>query len=325
MPVALWMRWRLAVPAVAVCALAGCSSGPAAVETALPPITLALSTAESDSSTSTITSSTATVGTETGEQGWSEIDAERQTINYLAALAAGAFEQAAWPTDDNGVVIEGQGVNETAAQALERLCAEDACKGPYVVRADGPGLIYPASGQASSTVTVTHVDSGRQGALKLGTFEGQLMVMGLPPLVPSAGAPSLVESLFGDDVPHRVVVARLDAFEIWDDGRSEWVTNWWADDTVQVEGDVLAGNEVLANIRDPQTTYDGLCVRLMSRDGEVLALDRCDTSSWGLFEVVSGEARVAPVPFEARGDGEYVWFAERGGTTVNGLGTPRGI
>lgn len=313
-----------AFPLIIILALAGCSGGPAAVETAPSTTAPSSSATGSEGSTPSTTSSPSTETTGITEEAWSESDAERHAINYLAALAAGAFEQAAWPIENNGGVIDGQARDERAGEALERLCASGACRGPYIVEADGPGLIDPGTRQASSTVTVTHSDSGQQATLTLGTFEGQLMVTGLPPLVPSPGAPSLIESLFAEGVPERVVVARFDAFEIWDNGQPEWVTNWWADDAVQVEGDVLVGHGVLANVHDPQVTYDGECVRLMSRDGEVLALEQCDTASWRLFNVVSGEARVPPVAFETRGDGEYVWFVERGGTVIDGLGDAEG-
>jgi hypothetical protein len=71
--------------------------------------------------------------------------------------------------------------------------------------------------------------------------------------------------LFGEDIPNRVVVARFEAFEIWENGQSEWVTNWWADDVWQVEGDVVASYQVVAGLREPQTKYEGACVRLITR------------------------------------------------------------
>jgi hypothetical protein len=43
-----------------------------------------------------------------------------------------------------------------------------------------------------------------------------------------------------------------------------------------------------------------------------------------MFEVISGDPRPTPIPFEQRGDGEYVWFAERGGTVIEGIGDAEG-
>ncbi|HSL26039.1 MAG TPA: hypothetical protein VLA54_07115, partial [Acidimicrobiia bacterium] len=314
---------KRAVLAILVGLLVGCSDGLEVVE---EPTSTTVVSVVSTTTQAPVTSTTA-LPLDTnpfGEEAWSAVQAERHVTDFLAALAAGAYEQAAWPAEDNGVSFSGQARGETAAEALERLCGDGACAGPYAVHADGPGLMDAASGQASSTVTVTHLDTGQEGTVRLGTFEGELIISDLPPLVPSSGGPSLVELLFGDDVPDRVVVARFGAFEVWENGQSEWVTNWWADEAVHVEADVLAGYQVVAGLREPQTKYEGACARLMTRDSEVLILEQCDTGGWRMFEVISGDPRPTPIPFEERFDGEYVWFAERGGTVVEGMGDAEG-
>ena len=258
------------------------------------------------------------------EQIWSAAVAERHVINYLAALAAGAYEQAAWSAHNNGVTVDGQRADETPVQALTRQCNSGACAGPYAVRADGPGVRDAATAQASSSVAVTHIESGVEGVVRLFTFEGQLVIANLPPLVPSAGGPTLVESLFGDGLPRRVVVQRFDAFEIWEDGTSDWVTNWWAGDTYQVEGEVAAGWQRVVTLRDPRTLFEVGYGRLMVRDSEVLVLEGFNTDGWRMFEVTSGDMRPTPIPHRQLPDSEYVWFAERGGTVVHGLGNAEG-
>lgn len=309
--------------ALLVVLLVGCSGR--SVEVEEPASTTVVSVVSTTTTAPVTVSTTPPSSTDPGgEEAWSTVEAERQVTNFLAALAAGAYEQAAWPAENNGVEISGQAQSETPAEALERLCGNGACAGPYGVHAEGPGLVDPDSGLASSTVTVTHLDTGQEAKVRLATFEGQRIISDLPPLVPSAGGPTLVELLFGDDVPERLVVARFDAFEIWENGQSEWATNWWAGDTHQVEGDVLAGYQVVAGLREPQTKYEGECARLMTRDGEVLVLEQCDSAGWRMFEVISDDPRPTPIPFEERFDGEYLWFAERGGTVVEGMGDAEG-
>ncbi len=305
----------------------GCADAPNTAQTSLvePPSSTISSIVEPSTTASSIVKTTLSVE---GNQraAWSTVEAEGQVINFLAALAAGAFEQAAWSAENGGAIIQGQGGDETGAEALERMCRDGACAGPYTVHADGPAVRDPASGQSSSTVTVTHVESGEVATMRLGTFEGQLIIVDLPPLVPSTGGPTLIEELFGDALPSRVVVSRFDAFEIWEDGESEWVTNWWAEEAYEVEGDFVAAYGAVVALHDPSTTYEGLCPRLMTRDGEVLVLEQnCDTStSWQMFEVPSGESRPTPIRYEERGDGEFVWFVERSGTVIHGIGDAEG-
>jgi len=161
-------------------------------------------------------------------------------------------------------------------------------------------------------------------------MEGQLVIADLPPLVVSDPGPSLVESLFGSDLPRRVVVQRFNAFEIWENGEHEWIPNWFADDTFQIEDEIVAvsdestGNTRAVELRDPLTTYPADCVRLMERDGGVLALDQCADDRWHLFEIRSGDEHQAPIEFQTREDGERVWFDERGGAVVHGVSDAEG-
>lgn len=303
----------------------GCADAPNTAQTSLvePLSSTTSSIVEPSTTASSIVRTTLSVE-ESQRAAWSTVEAERQVINYLAALAAGAFEQAAWSAENGGAIIQGQGGDETSAEALERMCGDGACAGPYTVHADGPAVTDPASGQSSSTVT--HVESREVATMRLGTFEGQLIIVDLPPLVPSTGGPTLVEELFGDALPSRVVVSRFDAFEIWEDGESGWVTNWWAEEAYQVEGDFVAAYGSVVALDDPSTTYEGLCPRLMTRDGEVLVLEQnCDSStSWKMSEVTSGESRPTPIPYEERRDGEFVWLTERSGAVIHGIGDAEG-
>jgi hypothetical protein len=324
------MRRALLVSLVAV--VAACGEGQTVVEqpTSSVPATTTTTSLILTGTTptpATVPSTTVPSGEEPGlEDAWTEIEAERHVTNFLAALAAGVYEQAAFSALNNGIEVDGQDRHETPAEFFERMCAAGSCAGPYAVSADGPGLTNPSSFQASSTVTVTHIDSGQAATILLGTFEGQLIIPDLPPLVPSAGSPTLVESLFGDDIPRRVVVQRFDAFEIWEDGASEWVTHWLAEDVYQIEGDLLVGAGVVVDLRDPRMKYEGECARLMTRGNEVLCHDGFDSDDWDMFEVISGEPRPTPIPFKEEGDSyeEFVWFTERGGTVVHGLGDAEG-
>lgn len=290
-----------------------------------------LLTSSTTTSTSLATTSTTAAATQPppAEVAWTSAEAEKHVENYLAALAAGAYEQAAFSVQNNGGTVAEQEGEETFAEFLERMCSGGACAGPYEVTANGPGEFEPPTGQASSQVTVVHTRSGMKGQIQLGTMEGQLVIADLPPLEVSDPGPSLVESLFGGDPPRRVVVQRFNAFEIWENGEQEWVTNWFADDTFQIEDEIVAVSDEstgarAVELRDPQTTYSAECVRLMERDGEVLALDQCATDRWHLFEVKSGDERQAPIEFQARDDGERKWFDERGGAVVHGVSDAEG-
>ncbi len=324
-------RSRMLLGAVALLLLAAaCGEGDVAGSTTLPLTTTAPTTTAAPPTTPAPTTTTepppptTTTSTEPPQQAWSAVEAEKTVINYLAALAAGAYEQAAWSAHGNGVMIDGQADDETPAQALERLCADGACRGPYLVEADGPGFIDPMTAQAASTVTVTHAGSGTTGIIRLGTFEGQRIIAQLPPLVPSDGEPSLVEQLFGEDIPDRVVVQRFNAFEIWEGGSPTWVTHWHAGDVYEVEGDIVAARHAVVSLLDPQVTYEGECPKLMDRNGQVLILDRCYADSQHLFDPVTGDEQPIPAPVGDLGDGAYHWYEERFDTVLQGFGDAEG-
>lgn len=258
------------------------------------------------------------------EVAWSVTEAERYVSNFLAALAAGAYEQAAYSATDAGIIVDGQTNDELPAEAFEGMCAAGACAGPYSVFGEGPGFIDPEFSNASSMVTVTHLATGAQTQIQVGTFEGQVVIADLPPLVPSSGGATLVESLFGSDIPSRVVVQRFKAFEIWEGGNPEWVTHWYANDVHQIEGEVVAVAGELVNLRNPSLQYDGQCSRLMTRDGEILALSQCNDTAPRLFEVISGSPRPIQDFPEDRVEVESSWVAERGGTLVHGASDAEG-
>lgn len=308
------------------------SNGQTGLASSAPPIeetpTVVDSSAAPSSDTSETTTSDATAATidPAAQVAWSVLDAERDATNFLAALSAGAYEQAAWPLESNGGVYDDQKSDENAATFVSRMCADSRCAGPYSVDADGPGIIDAQFGLPSSTVTVIHEPTGEQATLKIGTFEGQRIVSGLPPLLSSDGEPSLVNRLFGDDRPDRVVVQRFDAFEIWENnGKVEWVTHWFADETVQIEGDFVATWNRLTGLRNAESGSEAPCNRrLMVRDSRVLVFGQCETSNWALNDAISGEAVEPPIQFVERFDGEFEWFAERGGAVLTGVGDAEG-
>jgi len=267
---------------------------------------------------------------------WTRAEAERHVENFLAALAAGAYEQAALSaegldtaadrlrSDESGA---GRRSDETTAEYLARMCDGGRCAGPYEVEADGPG--YGRSfGQAGSTVTVVHTESGETGAIRLGDREGRITVMGLPPLVESDGGPTLVDLLFGRGIPQNVVVQRYGAFEVWESGRREWVTNRYADDARQVERTIVAVSDLFApedfavKLRDDSIRYSMGCGgRLATRGVEVLALDgKCGEGDLFAAEVISGEARDLPAAPDLKAETLSVWYDERGGTAIQGDG-----
>lgn len=270
-------RFLLAwVMVVAACSGGGISAEPMSAPTTTPSTTTPSTTAEA---TTTIATTTTAAPEPPSEVAWTTQEAERHVANYLAALAAGAYEQAAWSAHGNGIQLDGQADDELPADYLRRQCAGDACAGPYEVAALGPGLVDATTAQASSEVRVTHIPTGEETVFNIGTFEGQLIIDDLPPLVPSEPSPGLVESLFGSDMAERVVVQRFNAFEIWENDTREWVTNWWADGAHDVEGDWAAvrhrGLSRVVQLRDPSVAVESECPQLMSRDGAVLVLERC--------------------------------------------------
>ncbi len=313
-----------------------CSGGGSSAElTSAPTTALATTTSSTTAEATTTSAATTTIASTTTatpepptEVAWTTQEAERHVANYLAALAAGAYEQAAWSAHGNGIQLDGQADDELPADYLRRQCAGEACVGPYEVVALGPGLVDPTTAQASSGVRVTHISTGEEKVFNIGTFEGQLVIDDLPPLVPSEPSPGLVESLFGSDMPVRVVAQRFNAFEIWKGGSGEWVTNWWADGAHDVEGDWAAvrhrGLSQVVQVRDPSVAVESECPELMSRNGQVLVLERCWADEWRMFDPDTGEETATPVPFKSLEDGETVYFIERARTVVQGLGDAEG-
>jgi hypothetical protein len=99
--------------AILVGLLVGCSDGPEVVEepTSTTVVSLVSTTTQAPVTTTTaLPPSTDPVG----EEAWSAVEAQRHVTDFLAALAAGAYEQAAWPAEDNGVSFSGQAQGEIA-------------------------------------------------------------------------------------------------------------------------------------------------------------------------------------------------------------------
>jgi hypothetical protein len=308
------------VVAVAAVLFSACTGGsPETSSTTTPdPVSTATEAPVLEPSTAT------TTAPEPQQQAWSEADAEKHVANYLAALAAGAYEQAAWPAANNGVDATGAEAGETPAETMARWCEGGRCSGPYTVEATGPGLVDPESQQASSAVIVTHTGSGESATLSVATFEGQILIYDPPPLVSAPGGPGLVESLFGETPPARVVVERYDAFEIWEEGSPRWVTNWHAESTWDVEADVIVADSGAYGLDQPEVRFGEACSGLMMRDGEVLAAACGGGMNWDPVVVKTGEMLEAPVPLEELTDGGFLWFDERGGTVVTGVGDAEG-
>ena len=255
------------------------------------------------------------------ETRWTPADAERMVIGYLAALADGEWEVAAFSARDAGFV---PGENQEAGtfdELFEIACAPNLCNGPYQVLADGPGVVDPATFQASSTVTVEHIASGETTSMRIGTFEGQPVITDLPPLVSGDGA-SLVEELFGDDLPNDVVIGRFNAVERWVGGAQTWSTQWLVDDFAAVEGDVALlslddGQSQITPIGLPGPSDVGSCPQLLGAG--VIEMVGCDNEVFG----PNGELlpRREPVPPPEAG---FSFYTERAGVRLTGAGDAEG-
>ena len=305
---------------VVALALVGCTSTVANPGTTDQVATSTSRVERVDTTTTVQTSSSTTTTTSfVPEIAWTEGEAEAMVEGYLAALAAGAWDVAAFSAHNNGIVIAGSDADELPSETLERLCADGACNGPYELKALGPGLVNPDTAQASSIVDVTHVESGLSGVIEVATFEGQRIIADLPPLVSSAAPAPLPMALFGDAIPGRVVVERFNGFEVWDGGDTSWHVNWWADQVVAVEddwalvSDPRTGRQHLVRLDQPERTVEVECAELWRRDESVAALERC-SNEWRLVEAESGEEvelgfEIPPVDHESG----FSWVEERGG------------
>lgn len=136
----------------------------------------------------------------------------------------------------------------------------------------------------------------------------------------------VVPFLFGETPPARVVVQRAGGtVEIWDSGI---LATSFDQPTVirEVEGEVAAliSGELVDLLDGQPLRQDVECPTLMSRPAVVLVLDQCVSSSWSYSEVRSGEEASPPIEYEELLDGEWVWFAERGGTSIHGQGDAEG-
>ena len=239
-------------------------------------------------------------------------------VNYLEALRAGAYEQAAWPAWGNGVLFDGQSADITGADFLENACAGGLCDGPYLVRGQ-PGFIDPETMRATAMVVVTHLASGQQSQMPIVTFEGQRIIGNLPPLVSDTNEATFRESLFGATAPEHVVVERFEAFEVWNGDATAWFTNWFAETAVQIEGDVMVGSQGVSLVSAPEQAFDLACAQLVERSGQVIAVDGCVTDRWAMQNVATAEPVEAPVDYPVVGEAQSAWLTERGGTVLAGL------
>ncbi|MBK5266474.1 MAG: hypothetical protein JJE47_03500 [Acidimicrobiia bacterium] len=149
---------------------------------------------------------------------------EKHLENYLAALAAGAYEQAGFPATNAGTAF-GDNQNIAAADYLGAACEPDLCNGPYTVEPDDPFIQYDGIAPPRWNFSVTHEQSGQTATMSVGMFEGQFVIADLPPLVESPRPDDLLTQLFGSDRPDYAVVERFDAFEVWTADTTTWVTN----------------------------------------------------------------------------------------------------
>jgi len=246
---------------------------------------------------------------------WTAAESTRDMVNYLEALRAGAYEQAAWPAFGNGILLDGQTADETGAEFLARSCAGDLCVGPYLVQGQ-PGFIDPDTMVASAVVVVTHLASGQQTRMPIVTFQGQRIIGNLPPLVAGTNESSFRETLFGASPPQYVVVERFEAFEIWDGDGTQWLTHFDAETATQIEGDVVVGSQGAFAVSDPEQILDLRCAQLIERAGEVLSIDGCVTDEWALVAVATGAPVDALADFPRVGESQTAWMTERGGTVL---------
>jgi len=143
---------------------------------------------------------------------------------------------------------------------------------------------------------------------------------------PADGSDELIAQLFGDAPPDQVVSQeRADVIQVWEAADVTVVSDWpgWIQ---EVEGEVAAlGSGELIDLLDGQSLNEDVeCPTLMSRLAVVLVLDQCVSGSWSYAEVRSGKPADPPIEYEELLDGEWVWFAERGGTSLHGQGDAEG-
>ncbi len=287
------------------------------------------SPAPSTTTSTTFVSSTTTLDNSVAP----DIDAsvpEKHIENFLAALAAGAYEAAGSPISIAGIAF---GYNEDIdpPNYLRAACDPDLCNGPYRVEHGDPFIQYDGIAPPRWNFSVTHEPSGQATTMTVGMLEGQFVITDLPPLVESPEPNDLLALLFGNDLPNYVVVERFDAFEIQLADTNTWATNWFADTTWFVEGDVAisfggANGVQVSPLAAPQDSFVYYCPDIVVRDGRTLVLDLCDPTAPGLYEFGTAERYpflIDPLeiePYESGG----VSYLERGGIAVVALGDAEG-
>ena len=262
-----------------------------------------------------------------------DIDAsvpEKHIENYLAALAAGAYEAAGFPISNAGIAF-GQNEDIDAPNYLRAACDPDLCNGPYRVEHGDPFIQYDGIAPPRWNFSVTHEPSGQATTMTVGMFEGQFVITDLPPLVESPEPDDLLALLFGNDLPDYAVVERFEAFEVQLADTNTWATNWFADTTWLVEGDVAVsygGSDgvQVSPLAAPEDALVYECPDIVVRDGRTLVLDLCDPTAPGLYAFGTAERYpflVDPLeiePYESGG----VSYLERGGFAVVTLGDAEG-
>ena len=221
-------------------------------------------------------------------------------------------------------MLVGQEPDETPSEFYARVCGENHCVGEY----DITEPVWNADGtiHGSWTFTVVHVDTGETTQMAVGWHEGQEVITGLPPLVASEPAPTLLDELFGPDAPEYVVFSRLDAFEVFEDGTSSWHTNPWAGGEWQVEAGFAAiPNHGVIPLDGSSQVIPFECPALIYREGAVLVLDRCWSDEHDVVGLVTGAPVDLPVEIKPGGtDGEWWGWLWRGPTFIETWGDAEG-
>lgn len=138
---------------------------------------------------------------------------------------------------------------------------------------------------------------------------------------------SLIQQLFRGSPPdYMVFQQRSDAIQVWDAGVLTEMTGW-PGDIVDAQHDlalVHTHNLDLVDLGDGTVVRpDFDCVSLHSREDLVLTLIGCG-GPWEYQEARTGEPADPPIEYEELFDGEWVWFAERGGSSLHGQGDAEG-
>ncbi|MDH5505021.1 MAG: hypothetical protein OEY98_13480, partial [Acidimicrobiia bacterium] len=180
------LRWLSGV-LVGALSLAACSGGsPAALST--PTTRLAPTTTSAAPPTTTSTSTTLAHPTTTPDNSVTpDIDAaipEKHLDNYLASLAAGAYDVASFPISNAGMSL-GDDEDIDPQNFLRAACDPDLCNGPYRLEPADPFIHYDGIAPPRWNFTVTHEPSGQAATMTVGMFEGQFVITALPPLVES--------------------------------------------------------------------------------------------------------------------------------------------